>query len=82
LVDLARSRVRAVYGLPDDTAVVLVGDTPRDVDAAIKSGAHIVAVASGVNSEDELQQAGAHLVLPDLSDLDALMVHLRELARR
>ncbi|MGW7723842.1 HAD family hydrolase [Streptomyces canus] len=81
LVDVARSRVRAVYDLPDHTAVVLVGDTPRDVDAAITSGAHIVAVASGVNSEDELRQAGAHHVLPDLSDVDALMVQLREFAR-
>jgi phosphoglycolate phosphatase-like HAD superfamily hydrolase len=82
LVDLARSRVRAVYDLPDNTAVVLVGDTPRDVDAALGSGAHIVAVASGVNNADELRRAGAHFILPDLSDLDALMDHLRELAHR
>lgn len=82
LVDMARSRARAAYDLPGDTAVVLVGDTPRDVDAALTSGAHIVAVASGVNSSDELRQAGAHLVLPDLSDLDVLMGHLRNLANR
>ena len=80
LVDLARSRVRAVYGTPDDTPMVLIGDTPRDVDAALTSGAHIVAVASGVDSADALRQAGADLVLPDLSDVNALMEHLRMLA--
>lgn len=80
LVDHARSRIRAAYGLADDLAVVLIGDTPRDVDAALQTSSHIVAVASGVNSAGELQQAGAHFVLPDLSDTHALMEHLRRLA--
>ncbi|TCR22911.1 haloacid dehalogenase-like hydrolase [Streptomyces sp. BK205] len=82
LVDVARTRIRAVYDLEGNTPVVLIGDTPRDVHAAITTGAHIVALASGVHGEDELRQAGADIVLPDLSDLDALMVHLRQLARR
>lgn len=79
LVGTARSRVRAAYGTPEDTPVVLVGDTPRDVDAAIASGAHIVAVASGVNSIEELRRAGAEVVLPDLEDIVALMHHFRGL---
>jgi phosphoglycolate phosphatase-like HAD superfamily hydrolase len=61
--------------------VVLIGDTPRDVDAALKSGSGIVAVASGVHNANELRQAGASFVLPDLSDVPALLDHLHRLAR-
>jgi phosphoglycolate phosphatase len=77
LVDVARKRVHAAYGLPTDTPVVLIGDTPRDVDAALTSGAGVVAIASGIHSADELRQAGAGTVLPDLRDSSALMAALR-----
>ncbi|MGI5515719.1 HAD family hydrolase [Streptomyces sp. CA-106131] len=80
LVDVARGRVRAAYGIPAETPVVLIGDTPRDVQAALDSGAHVIAVASGVHSADELKQAGASTVLADLTDIAALMRHLRSLA--
>ncbi|GHF41873.1 MULTISPECIES: HAD family hydrolase [Streptomyces] len=80
LVDVARARVRAAHGTPADTPAVLIGDTPRDVQAALVSGAHVVAVASGVHSADELREAGASVVLADLTDVAALMRHLRSLA--
>ncbi|MGR3936286.1 haloacid dehalogenase-like hydrolase [Streptomyces sp. BRA346] len=79
LVDVARKRVHTAHGIPLDAPTVLIGDTPRDVEAALHSGAHIVAVASGVHSEDELRQAGADMVLADLTDVAALMHHLRSL---
>jgi phosphoglycolate phosphatase len=64
---------RAAAGLRHDAdlagrATVLVGDTPRDVEAALATGAGVVAVASGEYSVDELWEAGAHGVLPDLGD--------------
>ncbi|MGW7522997.1 HAD family hydrolase [Streptomyces sp. NPDC054783] len=80
LVDVARARVRTAYGIPAESPVVLIGDTPRDVQAALDSGAYVVAVASGVHSADELKQAGASTVLADLTDVAALMRHLRLLA--
>ncbi|MEU9481231.1 haloacid dehalogenase-like hydrolase [Streptomyces sp. NPDC048191] len=80
LVDVARGRVHAAYGTPPETPVVLIGDTPRDVQAALDSGAHVIAVASGVHSTDELKQAGATTVLTDLTDTAALIRHLRTLA--
>lgn len=80
LVDVARARVRAVYGTPVGTPVVLIGDTPRDVEAALDSGAHVIAVASGVHDAEELREAGASIVLADLTDVAALMRHLRSLA--
>jgi phosphoglycolate phosphatase len=47
---------------------VLVGDTPLDVAAALAAGARAVGVATGHSTADELAAAGAHAVLPDLTD--------------
>jgi phosphoglycolate phosphatase-like HAD superfamily hydrolase len=52
---------------------VLVGDTPLDVAAALATGARVVAVASGSYSAAELADAGAHAVLPDLTDADRVL---------
>ncbi|MER5598006.1 haloacid dehalogenase-like hydrolase [Streptomyces sp. NPDC002265] len=79
LVGVARTRVGEAYGTPIETPVVLIGDTPRDVQAALDSGAHVIAVASGVHSADELEESGASTVLADLTDVAALMCHLRSL---
>ncbi|WP_228980659.1 HAD family hydrolase [Streptomyces sp. DH12] len=76
LVDVSRERVRRRYGAAEDVPVVLVGDTPRDVEAALATGCHVVAVASGIHSRDELSAAGAPVVLPDLSDTAEVLVHL------
>jgi phosphoglycolate phosphatase len=50
----------------DPQTVLVVGDTPRDVEAAHAAGAVSVAVASGHFSEDELRATGAEFVLPSL----------------
>ncbi|MDH6138460.1 hypothetical protein P3T35_000437 [Kitasatospora sp. GP30] len=42
--------------------------------------AQIVAVATGVNSAAELRGAGADVVLPDLTNTAALMMHFKRLA--
>jgi phosphoglycolate phosphatase-like HAD superfamily hydrolase len=47
---------------------VVVGDAPQDVACALALGARIVAVATGRTSAGTLAEAGAHVVLPDLSD--------------
>jgi phosphoglycolate phosphatase-like HAD superfamily hydrolase len=48
-----------------------VGDTPRDVAAARANGCRCVAVATGHYDVAELREAGATVVLPDLTDRDA-----------
>lgn len=69
LVDLARTRAAAAYGMDfGGAATVLVGDTPLDVEAALSAGARAVAVATGRFGFAELAASGAHAVLPDLSD--------------
>lgn len=81
LATVAREHVQQTHRLASDTPVVLIGDTPRDVRAALDSGAHVVAVASGIHSAAELSAAGAAVVLPDLRDVGWLMGHLRMLSR-
>ncbi|MGH3248549.1 MAG: HAD family hydrolase [Trebonia sp.] len=51
-----------------ERATVYVADSPRDVEAAKTGGATSVAVASGRASTAELRDAGADLVLPDLTN--------------
>lgn len=53
--------------------VVLVGDTPLDVAAALEGGARAVGVATGPFDQDDLRRSGADAVLPDLVDLDSVL---------
>ncbi|MFE4960653.1 HAD family hydrolase [Streptomyces sp. NPDC056653] len=68
LVAVAQERAQRLRGVRDDVPVILVGDTPRDVEAALATGSGIIAVASGVHSPEELAAAGASVVLSDLTD--------------
>ncbi|HEV7734999.1 MAG TPA: HAD family hydrolase [Candidatus Binatia bacterium] len=56
----------------DDCRVVVIGDSLRDVDAALAAGAECVAVATSSTSPDELRRAGATRVVPDLTVPDVL----------
>jgi phosphoglycolate phosphatase len=69
LVPVARLAASQAYGADfGGWSTVLVGDTPLDVEAALAAGARAVGVATGSSSEEELAAAGAHAVLPDLTD--------------
>jgi phosphoglycolate phosphatase-like HAD superfamily hydrolase len=80
LVDAAQTRIHAAYGVAMMVSTVLIGDTPRDVQAAHDGGAQCVAVASGIHSVAELRAAGADFVVPDLTDTEGLLAHLRAAA--
>ncbi|MGW3556601.1 HAD family hydrolase [Streptomyces sp. NPDC000963] len=82
LVAVARERVRLSYGTGQDRTIVLVGDTPRDIEAALSTGSHVIAVATGMHSQEELASAGAAIVLPDLADTAGLVRHLEFFAAR
>ena len=47
---------------------VLIGDTPRDVEAAKANGMISIAVATGIFDVDALKKAGADHVFADLTD--------------
>ena len=53
--------------------LVVIGDTVADVSAGQHVGAMVIAVATGRTSVAVLQEAGAHHVLDDLADVEAVV---------
>lgn len=53
--------------------VLIIGDTPHDVDCAKHHGCRVIAVATGSFSVDELTAAGADLTVPNLSRTEELV---------
>jgi phosphoglycolate phosphatase len=53
--------------------LVVVGDTPLDVAAAREVGVHAVGVATGSSTVEDLMAAQADVVLPDLTDTEAVI---------
>jgi phosphoglycolate phosphatase len=81
LVPIAQAKAAAKLGFDPTTDVtVLVGDTTLDVNAGLVGGARVIAVASGVSGVENLQAAGADVVLRDLADVENF-VHALEMVR-
>ena len=78
LVESARERAATKYGPEYGEAgrAIVIGDTPRDIEAARLGGADILAVASGRHGADELRAAGAQRVFADLADTAQMLRHL------
>jgi phosphoglycolate phosphatase len=68
--DIVRAAAEDCDRRPGDRLVVL-GDTERDVSAAIASDAVAIGVATGASSIEQLRAAGATGTLLSLSDLDS-----------
>ncbi|MCE9673938.1 haloacid dehalogenase-like hydrolase [Myxococcus stipitatus] len=77
-VELIRHGARmgaASLGVPvADCRVVVIGDTPKDVDAALGIGAECIGVGTGTFTAEALLAAGAHAAFPDFTHHDALPV--------
>lgn len=52
---------------------VLIGDTLADIEGAHENGVRVIAVATGRSSVTELREAGADVVLDDLTDANRLV---------
>jgi phosphoglycolate phosphatase-like HAD superfamily hydrolase len=76
-IALARAREHGIDGIPSPQ-VLVVGDTPNDVECALVAGATPVAVATGSYTADQLRAAGASIVFDDLRDTDAFLKLLTE----
>lgn len=72
LPGIAQRRARERHGvdLPGES-VIVVGDTPSDIDCCRPIGARAVGVATGRYTVDELLEHNPHAVLPDLRDAGA-----------
>ncbi len=77
LVPFAVQRAAQRYGhnFTGDN-VVVIGDTPNDIDCGRVAGARTLAVATGPFSVDDLRAHAPDAVLPDLTDTDAVMAAL------
>jgi phosphoglycolate phosphatase len=74
LVPIAAARAARRYGRPFvGRDVVVIGDTPNDIDCGRAAGARTVAVATGPFSMEELRAHGADVVLPNLADTDTVV---------
>ena len=77
LVEVARRRAADVHGRSSSAfagmSTVVVGDTPLDMSAALSAGARAVGVATGSYSAADLAVAGAHAVLPTLTDTSLVL---------
>ena len=56
-----------------DNAVWIIGDTPRDVEAARANNVRCLAVATGDSTVDELRAAGADVALKDLANTEEVL---------
>ncbi len=65
-------RAAQLLGAPVERCV-MVGDTPVDVKSARRAGAWAVAVLCGFGERDELERAGAHVVLEHTSHCSSLL---------
>lgn len=69
LVALALRRCEERLGFaPDPARVIVIGDTPFDVDCAHAHGCVAFAVATGLHGIEELERAGADVVVADLAN--------------
>ncbi|WP_412540234.1 haloacid dehalogenase-like hydrolase [Longispora sp. K20-0274] len=78
LVGVARRKASAKLGLTfTEGTTVLIGDTPRDVQAGRVGGAYVIGVATGPATVAELLAEGADVALPDLRDTSAVVDAVR-----
>ncbi|MEO7910523.1 MAG: HAD family hydrolase [Roseiflexaceae bacterium] len=74
LVPIAVARAVQRYGRSfSGTDVVVIGDTPHDIDCGRAAGARTIAVATGPFSADALRAHGADVVLENLADTDRVV---------
>lgn len=67
LVPVAVQKYETLRGAPiNPSDVIIIGDTPRDVDCAHDNGCVAVAVATGKYSRSELLETGAAVVVDNL----------------
>jgi phosphoglycolate phosphatase-like HAD superfamily hydrolase len=71
---IAQRRAREALGLHvEGDAIVIIGDTPADIECGRAIGARAIAVATGRYSVSDLAAHNPFAVFPDLADTHAVM---------
>jgi len=78
IIAAAAARAAEVYQ-EAFSKIVVIGDTPSDIQCARDNGFYAVAVATGSFSRDELMAAQPDLVLDDLTDAVGFIEYVRRL---
>lgn len=74
LPGVALARARETWGVRfAGMDVLVIGDTPRDVECGLAHQVGTVGVSTGRFAPDDLWDAGAHHVVKDFSDTDGLL---------
>ena len=69
LVAIAQARAYDRTGtIFDNQHTILIGDTPKDIEAGLAAAVRAIAVASGKSTAKELRAAGATIIVDDLTD--------------
>jgi phosphoglycolate phosphatase-like HAD superfamily hydrolase len=75
--DLVRAGISEMAALcrcePGDCDVIVLGDTPLDVEAAHLAGARALGVGTGRFTPEQLLDSGAEFALPDLSETERVL---------
>jgi phosphoglycolate phosphatase len=71
---LARARAQAELGIDlQGSHLVVIGDTPADIECGRSLGVRAIGVATGSYSVDELRQCNPHAVFETLADTDRVV---------
>ncbi|MBA3317961.1 MAG: HAD hydrolase-like protein [Gemmatimonadales bacterium] len=74
LPGIAARRAEPFFGrIPRGSEVVIIGDTPADIQCGEAISARAVGVATGSYSSSDLAACGPHAVFEDLSDTERVM---------
>jgi phosphoglycolate phosphatase-like HAD superfamily hydrolase len=75
-IAVERAREKGIAEV-DPRSVLVVGDTPFDVECALAAGAVPIGVATGGFTAVQLQDSGAEIVFEDLSNTTAFLALLK-----
>lgn len=73
LVKIAIKRAKGNFNFSFNNNVFLIGDTPKDIAAGKEAEVKTIGVASGIYSENQLKNAGADFVVPNLKDKEEIL---------
>ncbi len=79
LPGIALQRAEETWGLRfDPEAVVVIGDTPRDIECGQAHGLRTLAVATGSYSAEQLAESGPDHLFEDFAEVDRVLDWLRQ----